>query len=135
MSICTKNIPNIFVGIVLNIYIDLKELTSLLCCLLIHEHGISLHLFRSLFLFFQLGNSLRTVNCGSGGAHILRSYSQRSMFFFRFRREDKSDPCYSILDRRESLQVISTSPGIFIFKLYANEKIKQTSKTFFKQVG
>lgn len=55
--------------------------------------------------------------------------------FLHFRREDKSDPCYSILDRRESLQVILASPGIFIFKLYANEKIKQTSKAFFKQVG
>lgn len=116
--------PSILIEIVLKMYIHLEELTLLLCCLQIYKHSISLHLSRSLFCFFvffprpQLGNSLRTGNCDNGGAPFICSLlSKMNVFLPCFRWDSKSEPCYSILDRRGSLQVILSSPCIFIFKL------------------
>ena len=54
-SISMKNAIEIFIGIVLNLYIALRSLGILLILILpIHEHGISFHLLVSSIFFINV---------------------------------------------------------------------------------
>lgn len=117
--------PSILIEIVLKLSIHLEELTLLLCCLQIYKHSIALHLSRSLFwcffvLFCFFSPAWKFSKDGKlwqwwGSLHLFLAL--KDVFLPCFRRDSKSDPCYSVLDRWGSLQAILSSPCTFIFKL------------------